>query len=223
MAKITFPAHLVADVLPFVSTEKGRYHLQGILVRPELDGSLTLVATDGHRIVAVRVPADAVEMPSGAEQVIVQLDKDMVRAATQASREYHKRNAPSFLPLFTIDTDGGAASITKETGGAVSQENTLIDATYPNWDRCLPDVSRLVPGSCAGFNSSCMADFSKIGGAGKILSVFHVENNHNAPMLVKIPNRGDVLCVLAPCKSIEHAHLPFEINPQPLPSKQAAE
>lgn len=38
----------------FASTEETRYYLNGVLVEPHPDGGVLLVATDGHRMVAIK-------------------------------------------------------------------------------------------------------------------------------------------------------------------------
>jgi DNA polymerase III sliding clamp (beta) subunit (PCNA family) len=77
IARITAVA--VKMVFPFVAKQDIRFYLNGINIRPLEDGSVMVVATDGHRYVVVRDPNGFAE-----REITVMVDKDALKHATTA-------------------------------------------------------------------------------------------------------------------------------------------
>lgn len=61
-------------IYPFIAQNDVRYYLTGINIRPLEDGSVMVVATNGHCYVVVRDPAGYAE-----KEIIVSLNKDAVK------------------------------------------------------------------------------------------------------------------------------------------------
>lgn len=117
IARVTAVA--VKIVFPFMAKQDIRYYLNGINIRPLEDGSVMVVATDGHRYVVVRDPHGYAE-----KEIIVALDKDALKHATNAKH--------------TLDVmSNGAAQISGEVAQPlfIQPGNSLIDATFPRIER----------------------------------------------------------------------------------------
>ncbi|HEY5800931.1 MAG TPA: hypothetical protein VIT92_11970, partial [Burkholderiaceae bacterium] len=106
-------------VYPFVAQQDIRFYLNGINIRPLEDGSVMVVATDGHRYVVVRDPNGYAE-----REVIVSIGKDALK---------HTNNAKHTLDVMS----NGAAMISDQVAQAlfIQPGNSLIDATFPRIER----------------------------------------------------------------------------------------
>lgn len=120
-------AHMIARVnavaikmvYPFLSQNDIRYYLTGINIRPLGDGSVMVVATNGHCYVVVRDPSGYAE-----KEVIVSLNKDAVK---HLGANKH---------TFDVMSNGTAM-----VSGDVDQPlfiqpgNSLIDGNFPRIER----------------------------------------------------------------------------------------
>lgn len=110
-----------------ISTEETRYYLNGIYVHPQVSGDepvLRAVATDGHRLARVECP-----LPQGAEQmpgVIVPR-----KTVLEVRRLIDDVDEP--IPVSVSD-----AKIRLTIGGTVLTSK-LIDGTFPDYARVIPD------------------------------------------------------------------------------------
>lgn len=135
---IQINANLFARVAVAQSTELVRYYLQGVCILPAgaTGKGVTLVATDGHMLLAGNDPkADAASLlPSGG--IIVNLGKDGLKAARKGG-------------TVTIDPVTGEAYVDNPQQGRIwrSAASTLIDGSYPNWRRILPQGDMVATGA----------------------------------------------------------------------------
>ncbi|MDX1738807.1 MAG: DNA polymerase III subunit beta [Alphaproteobacteria bacterium] len=118
-------AKLLIDKTRFaISTEETRYYLNGIYMHvAEEDNSLRAVATDGHRLARVELPAP--EGSVGMPGVII------------------PRKAVQELRKLIDETDGEIAISLSETkvkfeAGATVLTSKLIDGTFPDYERVIP-------------------------------------------------------------------------------------
>lgn len=106
-------------VFPFVAQQDIRFYLNGINIRPLEDGTVMVVATDGHRYMVVRDPHGYAE-----KEIIVSISKDALKHATNAKH------------TFDVMSNGNAM-----LSGEVAQPlfiqpgNSLIDAAFPRIER----------------------------------------------------------------------------------------
>ncbi len=112
----------IGQARPAVSSDEARAVLTGVFVR--LDGEhLTLVATDGHRLVETRV--DGVTSAQEAVIVPVKALTELGRAFKDETGAVELRFAPARNQVFFRC---GAAEVTSR----------LIDGQYPNYDAAIP-------------------------------------------------------------------------------------
>jgi len=106
-------------VAPFMSSEQTRYYLCGVLVQNSAEG-IRLVSTDGHRLALACVSGVFPEFPD----VIVPRET---------------------IALWKASLGEGAVSISIGPArigfkvGSLSVESKVIDATYPDYQRIIPD------------------------------------------------------------------------------------
>lgn len=125
-------ANLFARVAVAQSSDPSRYYLQGVCIQPAgaTGKGVTLVATDGHMLIAGNDPkADPATLP--AEGLIVNLGKAGLKAARKGQ-------------TVTIDPATGDASVDSVWRSASS---TLIDGAFPDWRRILPSGDLIATGA----------------------------------------------------------------------------
>jgi DNA polymerase-3 subunit beta len=131
-----------------------RYYLNGILIEKGPDNRPLIIATDGHRLVAMIDKHGELsdDMP---DQVIIQFSAETLRAAKQA------KNLDKPIFIESIDTHGGNVTnlINVNISGIQTCDSKTIDGTYPDWRRI--SVNNKEPGN-GWFNASYVADFEKI-------------------------------------------------------------
>lgn len=106
-------------VFPFAAQQDIRYYLNGINIRPLEDGSVMVVATDGHRYVVVRDPHGYAE-----KEIIVSVSKDAIK---------HAGNAKHTLDVMS----NGSAVISGEVAQPlfIQPGNALIEGAFPRIER----------------------------------------------------------------------------------------
>lgn len=109
----------VKMVFPFAATQDIRYYLNGINIRPLEDGSVMIVATNGHRYIVVRDPHGYAE-----REVIVSVSKDGLK---------HANNIKHTLDVMS----NGSAMFSDNVAQPlfIQPGNSLIDAVFPRIER----------------------------------------------------------------------------------------
>jgi len=123
-----------------ISTEETRYYLNGIYLHKSDAGELCAVATDGHRLALTRqsLPAGAAAMPS----IIL------------------PRKAVTELRKLLDDFDGEVTVSLSDTRaefgfGAVRLKSKLIDGTFPDYTRVIPQGNdRIMQVDVAAFSAA---------------------------------------------------------------------
>jgi len=126
------PGHMIARVsavavklvYPFAGQNDIRFYLNGINIRPLDDGTVMVVASDGHRIIVVRDPNGYAE-----REVIVRIDKDALK---------HAGNAKHTLDVMS----NGMAMFSGEVAQPlfIQPGNSLIDGGFPRVERILNTI-----------------------------------------------------------------------------------
>lgn len=171
-----------------------RYYMVGILV-DVTPTAVTLVATDGHRLLAVPADDDATRPPPG--QYIIPRD------AIESVRPCKAGRTP--LPL-ELAIEGGRFTIT----GATTVTGALVDGRYPDWRHVTPAAAT---GEPAQYNGHYMADFMTVAGlllGSKAPHAPIIHHNGAGPALVT--GLGDALGVIMPVRydnvEMKHPGLP---------------
>ncbi|MBX5131630.1 hypothetical protein HJB80_02845 [Rhizobium lentis] len=155
--KTTVDANLFRLIWTTVSKEETRYYLNGVFIEPHPEKGALLVATDGHRMLVAHDENGQCE-----EKIIVKLPK-------YALQECKHKPVHGSARILEIDHEGtGNAKISQINSGEFSDILTvydvLIDGTFPNWRRAVPDMSDEAPGTVGvGFNAKYLKEFGALG------------------------------------------------------------
>lgn len=201
--RITVEHSTIRALLTVAPKVDVRYYLVGIAVDVRAD-DVTLIATDGHVMLTVPLPADAVE--DRAPGVYI-LSRDALEAVKPA------KAGRTVLPIaITIDTepdrpdpDRPGVTIKGKTAvsiqGAATVATSPIDGVYPDWRRVMPATAS---GEPAQFNHELL---SRFGDVTRLLGrkFMHVHYNGQAGALVTFDG-ADALGVLIPLRSFAEGH-----------------
>ena len=163
--------HFAAAYL-FAGTDETRYYLKGVLVEPHPDGGVLLVATDGHRMVAIKDDEGETNGTwiCGAPSEITAVCRKRAKMLSRAPGHIHFDETTAYVTAlsFCPDKDQKWSDPSKigehHLGIAYAP---AIDGTYPNWRQVYPKSEPSETPSFTDLNGGFLADFSR---AAKILS-----------------------------------------------------
>ena len=157
--RAVFPAVDFLHIAQFASTEKARYYLHGVHIAPAPDGA-HLVATDGHRMGVLRLLAIdgyCAPNPVGAtpEHIIL---SNTNKAFLAAIKDTRRATHWIVIRAETVEVRmvmGQYVSAPAEVidSGLVTQtfpaSALLVNGTFPEWRRVIPNLDGLMFGSRA--------------------------------------------------------------------------
>lgn len=169
---VSVPASLLRAVAMCASGAETRYYLKGVLFEG-VKGGVVLVATDGSRMAAARIPYqdEDVPLPIGGKH-IVPLHVIKQLPAT--------KKCDALLNVRISQTDDCADVEIDHGGGRYA--SPCVHGSFPDWRRVLPTTATGKPGD---FNAAFLADFQKMAallGAKEAPPVVH--HNGDDPALV---------------------------------------
>jgi DNA polymerase-3 subunit beta len=186
--KLTITHDTIKALLLIAPKSDIRYYLNGVCVDVRA-GTVTLVATDGHRLLAVPVSADNVESATDGQYIIPRDTLDAVKPA-----KYGKSAAP-----ITVEIVDARITIT----GATTATSPTVDGRFPDWRRVTPTSANNEP---AQYQPEYIAAFGKIGelfGGKNVKCVIH--HNGDAFTLVTFPC-SEALGVIMPLRVDNDKH-----------------
>lgn len=177
-------AHMIARisaiavkmVYPFMAQNDIRYYLNAVNVRPLDDGSVMVVATDGHRYVVVRDPNGMAE-----RELIVSVSKDALK---------HAGNSKHTLDVMS----NGSAMISGQFAEQlfVQPGNSLLEANYPRIERVASTLG-YKEGISGAVNPRYLADALTIGkNFGGTIRFF--SRNGDSPLTFLLGGIGELEC-----------------------------
>lgn len=182
--KLTIDHSVIKALLICAAKQDVRYYLKGVCVDARANGDVVLVATDGHRMLAYPVAADAIEALAPGEYIIPREALEAVKPC-KAGR--------TTLPI-TIEIDV-ARRLENKITGATSAITPLIDGKYPDWRRVIP---KSVSNEPAQFQADYIGDFGRVAEllGGKHGPMIH----HNGSSGAIVGNLGAALGVVMPMR-----------------------
>jgi DNA polymerase-3 subunit beta len=184
--KLTITHDTIKALLLVAPKSDTRYYLNGVCVDVR-NGAATLVATDGHRLLAVPVTADDVESAIDGQYIIPRDVLDAVKPV--------KVPRSDNLPL-TIEIVDTRITIT----GATTATSPTVDGRFPDWRRVTPATASGIP---AQFNSDYLGAFGKVaellGAKTKTGVTAVIHYNGTGAALVTFPT-SQALGVIMPCR-----------------------
>jgi DNA polymerase III sliding clamp (beta) subunit (PCNA family) len=188
------------------STEASRYYLCGVLIEPLEDGTVALVATDGHRLSSLRY---APQNPAAKDSFILASDDikkivSMAKAeAKTTDKQFRKNLAIKIekegvnLTLSIVLKDGEDVSLPR--GSFTTKE---VDGNFPDYARVIPSCEDSTTTETS-FNADYMADFGKMAKlitGSRFPQIALKLNDANGPMKIIMPHNSEFLGVLMPMR-----------------------
>ena len=152
--KITISrAAFIAAAATIQAKDDVRYYLKGVLIEKGPDDKPLIVATDGHRMVAIQDQNGL--LPDEMNPVIISFGPDTLRAAKLVKN----LELPVFIEILEpLDADG-CEKVQVSIGSTTTSDSEVIMGSFPEWRRVASDTK----GTAAGwYNSAYVADFHKI-------------------------------------------------------------
>lgn len=176
------PNHLIARVnsvaikaaFPFIAQDDVRYYLCGVNIRPLDDGSIMVVATDGHRFIIIRDPAGYAE-----KECVVSVSKDAIKHADA-------------MVTFDVMSDGSAMWNDKSTAPLFIQPGrSIIDGVFPRIESVVNTIG-YEEGIRGAININYLGDVLKIKIGTKAPAVRFFSSDDGAPLLFLLAGIGEI-------------------------------
>lgn len=179
--KITlYKPELFASAARFVSTDPHKtFVLQGVNIEPHPQHGVIVVGLDGHRMF-VGYDENAT-FEGDRRPVAIQPVKSKLPAA--------------WFNAKCLELDGESSRLYGPRGPVINSA-PILDGTFPEWRRVIPEPPKALNHSRIGMNYRYVFDFGDIGDA--IGSRAQVHPNSTDPALVTFGNRDDCLGILMP-------------------------
>lgn len=176
------PNHLIARVnsvaikaaFPFIAQDDVRYYLCGVNIRPLDDGSIMVVATDGHRFIIIRDPAGYAE-----KECVVSVSKDAIKHADA-------------MVTFDVMSDGSAMWNDKSTDPLFIQPGrSIIDGVFLRIESVVNTIG-YEEGIRGAINMNYLGDVLKIKIGTKAPAVRFFSSDDGAPLLFLLAGIGEI-------------------------------
>lgn len=185
------PTKTLAAALVCAAKQEVHFYLNGVHVEPLPDGTVAVVATDGHVLYASKTSVPS-ESPLGSPLIIPREAVELVLAANRLKQ--------ARWPSIVLAVDG--------TG--ITLQDTVrclpVDAQFVDWRKTLPRaaplkvVPTLAPGILAQVERSRRAIYGNDNG----YATLYAANDHSAGLMV----RGDHLWLAMPMRDGKRPELP---------------
>lgn len=164
----------IKAAFPFIAESDVRYYLCGVNIRPLEDGSVMVVATDGHRFVVIRDPNGYAET-----EVIATVSKDAIKHAdTKVTFDVMNNGS-------AVWNDAAVQPVFVQPGKSV------IDGTFPRIESVITCVGYL-EGITGAVNMNFLADVLKIKIGTKAPAIRFFSRDEDSPLLFLLSGIGEV-------------------------------
>ena len=203
-------ANLFRIISRAISTEETRYYLRGVFVQPRAEGGVTLVATNGHVMLAAHDPHGEAD-----ESAIIGLGDNLKHCKAPKGRG--EKAGQTFIELATGEADADIWNKLGDSKDPVAKAYRVrIDGTFPDWRHVTPgDVSETgqVP-ALAGVYVKLVAETAidltahYADGAGAMRILPSTVNGTGSPALIRFAASENVFGVIMPVRAVCPAGLP---------------
>lgn len=164
----------IKAAFPFIAEDDVRFYLCGVNIRPLEDGSVMVVATDGHRFVIVRDPNGYAET-----EVIVSVSKDAIKHASST---------------VTMDVMNNGSAVWNDAAMQpvfVQPGKSVIDGSFPRIEGVV-DCTGYLEGITGAVNMNFLADALKIKMGTKAPAIRFFSRDEDSPLLFLLSGIGEV-------------------------------
>lgn len=160
--KIQIKPETLKALLIIAAKQDIRYYLKSVFVDVNPAGLVALVATDGHRLLAVPVAADDVTDALPGEYIIPRDALESVKPI-KAGRHAMPLELTIEQPAPTPDETRPGVMVNHPArftlAGATTAAGAVMDGRYPDWRRVLPTAANEVAGH---YQPAYVADFGAV-------------------------------------------------------------
>jgi len=160
--KIQIKPETIKALLTIAAKGDIRYYLNGLLVDVNAAGVVVLVATDGHRLLALPVEPDDVSDARPGEYIIPRDALESVKPV-KAGRNAFPLELTIEQPAPAPDPERAGVTVQAPARftltGATTAAGVVVDGRYPDWRRVLPVKASGEPGH---FQPDYVADFGTV-------------------------------------------------------------
>ena len=207
-----------------VSKEETRYYLNGVHIEAHPVKGALLVSTDGHRMVCIHDAEGVCETPAIVKlpAYVRRLCKDK-KASLGIDRAILEVDAGQNSATVIVETTTPQGSVTRTTP-LVTAHNVLIEGTFPDWRRVIPQ-GEMEPMHLSAFNPRLLADlgafgkkFATGGFSGKGAMYFLRQKGKDGidPTLVRFSGIDHVFAVLMPMRADFDVKMPSFLSDAPV-------
>jgi hypothetical protein len=200
---IRFNANLYRIAMLCSSNEETRYYLQGAYVEPHAVKGVTLVATDGNKLVAIYD-----ENGFADESAIIKLTPDALKACKPG--RYERRDV-----TIATDSNDATVNVTKVDGTEILADTPVafsqdckVDGTFPDYRRVIPaSVFFTKDSSSPGLSTIVLNSLSAIASElgkhyGTSKGVLRINADcDNGPALITFPPTFNAFAVAMPMRT----------------------
>lgn len=164
----------IKAAFPFIAENDVRFYLSGVNIRPLDDGSVMVVATDGHRFIIVRDPKGYAET-----EVIASISKDAIKHAG---------------PTVTLDVMNNGSAVWNDAAMQpvfVQPGKSIIDGDFPRIESVV-DCTGYIEGISGAVNMNFLADALKIKIGTKSPAIRFFSRDEDSPLLFTMAGIGEV-------------------------------
>lgn len=209
MVKIIIEAQQFINLLPLTSNEDTRYYLKGVYIERDKSSALNLVATDGtvlgfYQVLDKYFTNFNLNQKGGDKGLIVGVSKDFETATKKRIKTNDKMNLNTYLIIDgdLVNNQAIIAGVPKQDAvlsifdsiiesGAKSkywqlaEGGVLIDGTYPDYKRVMPD-QKLAEGAIISVDLKNLMRFDHLAAnGGRCSQLTILATDQNGPMLVR--------------------------------------
>lgn len=216
-----------------MSTEATRYYLAGVHIQPHAVKGVTLVSTDGYRLVCihdesghadesaiVHLTPDALKMCKRQKAGVRTLDIQMETLAKGSASVYDTYPTPE-------ETAASVPAERREIVG-ISPGNCIVDGTFPDWRCVLPAIDFAKP-AFATYSGAYLGDFGKLGtdlaahfnGSHQPCPMTVYSSDKGAPALIRWAGIKSAFGMLMPVPAGGDERLPAFLNATPAKAEAA--
>ena len=202
--KLTIKPEYVKALLLIAAKQDIRYYLNGISIDVRQNGDVadvTLVATDGHRLLALALDQEDIEAPLVGNWIIDRALLESVKPVKAGKME-----SPLTLSLTIAapsqDSEGRTclANPVVTLQGATTATGTVVDGRFPDWRRVVPTTA---DGLSSQYDHEYLYSMGRVGrllfaGTKQTAAVIH--HNGNGAALVTFPGAPYAIGVLMPMR-----------------------
>jgi len=163
MAKYAFPASYYRDAFPFSSDDATRPRQIGVLY----DAGGTIVATDGHTLLAAK--PDAVDRVAPPRDVIIPAHKALFAACKAEKREWPKyvvidQTNPTSraVTIDVVHAQTAADAVEPEARSMFTLRTELLDEDFVHWRVVVPVMPEQAPACAPTYNSRYLTRFGGV-------------------------------------------------------------